>query len=91
MQWGNDTSQQFVLSILTSFVQSAFLIQPIKLAIVAMILAFILKKGYGGTDILDRYKYSGDEKEIERIPIEIDLSKLQTRYPPLQIHNFMAT
>ena len=80
MQWGNDKSQQFVLSVFTSFVQSAFLIQPVKLVLVAMVLALILKRGTDETDILDTYKYCGEEREANNEKVEIDMSKLQTRY-----------
>lgn len=79
MQWGHDKSTQFVLSIFTSFIQSAFLIQPMKLLVVALALAVIFKKRKGETDILEMYKYSADEREVDVQPIEIDLSKLQTR------------
>ena len=79
MQWGNNKSQQFVLSVFTSFVQSAFLIQPLKLVCVAMIIAAILKKTDDEADVLDSYKYSAQEKEITQVQPEVDISKLQTR------------
>lgn len=94
MQWGNERSQQFVISVLTSFLQSAFLIQPFKLVFVALVLALILKKGTDETEILERYKYSADEREIGHVPFEIDLSQLQTRYVEpffqiLKLNHFM--
>ncbi|XP_065069836.1 uncharacterized protein LOC135694887 isoform X2 [Rhopilema esculentum] len=77
MQWGNEKSQQFVLSIFTSFIQSAFLIQPLKLIFVAFILALIFKKTSNETHILEMYKYLAEEKEASVTPVEIDLSKIQ--------------
>ena len=80
MQWGNERSQQFVLSVFTSFIQSAFVIQPVKLVLVAMVLAIIFKRADDETDILDAFKYSAEEKEVSNVEIDIDMSKLQTRY-----------
>ena len=79
MQWGNEKSQQFVLSVFTSFVQSAFFIQPIKLVFIAMALAFILKKTEDESEILDAYKYRAEEKEASEVQIDADMSNLQTR------------
>ena len=79
MQWGNDKSQQFVLSVFTSFVQSSFLIQPLKLVFVAMIIAAILKTTDDDTVVLDSYRYCAQEREVTQVQPEVDVSKLQTR------------
>lgn len=44
MMWGRETSNQWLTSILVSFSQDIILIQPIKVLIVATLLAFIIKK-----------------------------------------------
>ena len=79
MQWGNDKSQQFVISVFTGFVQSAFFIQPIKLVLVAMALAIILKKTEDETEILDAYKYRAEEKEVSEVQIDTHMFNLQSR------------
>ncbi|XP_048586754.1 uncharacterized protein LOC5520731 isoform X2 [Nematostella vectensis] len=44
MMWGREVSNQWLTSILVSFSQDVIFIQPIKVVIVASLLAFIIKK-----------------------------------------------
>lgn len=44
LSWGGDTANEWLTSILVSFVQDIFLTQPIKVIILASLLALLLKK-----------------------------------------------
>ena len=44
MMWGTEVSNKWLTSILVSFTQDVLFIQPIKVIIVASLLAFIIKK-----------------------------------------------
>lgn len=44
LQWDKDTSEKWVVSFLTSFFQDAFVTQPIKIALLAALLAYIIKE-----------------------------------------------
>ena len=56
MQWGDKKSKQWILSSVTGFFQSAFIIQPLKLVIMAVILAAIFKKNNEDSAVIDSYK-----------------------------------
>ena len=43
IQWGKETSTEWVISMVTSFFQSVLLLQPIKVVIVAIVCALVLK------------------------------------------------
>jgi hypothetical protein len=44
LSWGGDTANEWLTSILVSFVQDIFLTQPVKVIILASLLALLLKK-----------------------------------------------
>ena len=44
IQWGKETSTEWVIAMVTSFFQSLLLIQPIKVVLVAVIIALFVKK-----------------------------------------------
>lgn len=44
LSWGGDTANEWLTSILVSFVQDIFLTQPIKVILIASLLALLLKK-----------------------------------------------
>ena len=43
IQWGKETSTEWVIAMVTSFLQSALLLQPIKVVLAAVVLAFFIK------------------------------------------------
>ena len=43
IQWGRETSTEWVIAMVTSFVQSALLLQPIKVVLAAVVFAFFIK------------------------------------------------
>ena len=44
IQWGKETSTEWVIAMVTSFLQSALLLQPIKVVLAAVVFASIIKK-----------------------------------------------
>ena len=44
IQWGKETSTEWVIAMVTSFFQSLLLIQPIKVVLVAVVIALFVKK-----------------------------------------------
>ena len=44
IQWGKETSTEWVIAMVTSFLQSALLLQPIKLVFAALVFALCMKK-----------------------------------------------
>lgn len=79
MQWGNDKSRQFVISVFTSFLQSAFIIQPLKLVILAIILAAIFKRNQEESDVLAMYKLSSNVHILKLSENDIEISKIQPK------------
>ena len=55
IQWGKETSTEWVIAMVTSFFQSLLLIQPIKVVMVAVFIALFLKKA---DDVEDNCNYS---------------------------------
>ena len=44
IQWGKETSTEWVIAMVTSFFQSMLLLQPIKIVLVAVVFALLIKK-----------------------------------------------
>jgi hypothetical protein len=44
IQWGKETSTEWVIAMVTSFLQSVLLLQPIKVVLLAVVFAFIIRK-----------------------------------------------
>ena len=44
IQWGKETSTEWVIAMVISFLQSVLLIQPIKIVLIAVVFAWIIKK-----------------------------------------------
>jgi polycystin 1L2 len=44
IQWGKETSTEWVIAMVTSFFQSVLLLQPVKVVVVAVVFALIIKK-----------------------------------------------
>ncbi len=44
IQWGKETSTEWVIAMVTSFLQSALLLQPIKVVLVAVVFALVIRK-----------------------------------------------
>ena len=65
MQWGNTKSKQWILSAITGFVQSAFVIQPIKLLAVTLVMTLIFKRGKEDDKLLHVYKRAPQENAID--------------------------
>ena len=79
MQWGNAKSQQFLLSVFSGFFQSAFIIQPLKLVVIAFVLASLIKKNKEENDVLDMYKYSSNKTIVDQVQHKLYTSKLQPK------------
>ena len=50
IQWGKETSTEWVIAMVTSFFQSVLLLQPIKVVLVAIIIALCVKKASDAED-----------------------------------------
>ena len=79
MQWGNDKSQQFVIAVFTSFLESAFIIQPFKLIVLAIILAAVLKRSQEESDVLETYKLSSNVQTLNLKDNDIKVSNLEPK------------
>ena len=79
MQWGNEKSQQFVISIFTSFIESAFIIQPVKLVIFAMLLAAIFKRSQEEANVLEMYKFSSNVQTLDLKESGINVSNKEPK------------
>ncbi len=44
IQWGKETSTEWVIAMVTSFLQSALLLQPIKVVLFAVVFAIFIRK-----------------------------------------------
>ena len=44
IQWGKETSTEWVIAMVTSFLQSVLLLQPIKVVLLAVVFAFLIRK-----------------------------------------------
>lgn len=83
MMWGHDTSTQWLSSMMVSFFQDAFVTQPIKVFLIALIFASVLKKlpsdfNKGG----DQQKVSVDKNEFPDEMKEIDPKYSMRDYVP---------
>ena len=65
MIWGDTVTRQWLVSVFTGFFQSAFVIQPVKLIVVAMILALILRQPKEEDEVLDAYKKAPSNRADE--------------------------
>ena len=50
IQWGKETSTEWVIAMVTSFLQSALLLQPIKVVLAAAVFAFFIKNEKGSEE-----------------------------------------
>ena len=50
IQWGKETSTEWVIAMVTSFLQSALLLQPIKVVLAAVVFAFFIKNEKGSEE-----------------------------------------
>ena len=50
IQWGKETSTEWVIAMVTSFLQSALLLQPIKVVLAAVVFAFFIKSEKGSEE-----------------------------------------
>lgn len=74
MMWGREKSNQWLTSILVSFSQDIIFIQPIKVLIVATLLAFIIKKApedQSEKQEIDQNKNKTSEKEYSKTAGEV--------------------
>ena len=60
IQWGKETSTEWVIAMVTAFFQSALLLQPIKVVITAVIFALVIRKP------CDTEEESSDVKVVEQ-------------------------
>ena len=44
IQWGKETSTEWVIAMVTSFLQSALLLQPVKVVLLAIVFALCIRK-----------------------------------------------
>ena len=44
IQWGKETSTEWVIAMVTSFLQSALLLQPVKVVFLAVVFALFIRK-----------------------------------------------
>ena len=80
MIWGDDISKQWLISVFTGFFQSACIIQPIKLVVVAVIFAAIFRKTKDEDSVLDIYKASQQEIPGQEGNFNLDVTTLSSRY-----------
>ncbi|XP_070577717.1 uncharacterized protein [Ptychodera flava] len=78
MEWGNDKSIDWLVSFLTSFAQSVFVIQPIKVLVIAILLAFIFRSPDPETEVYN-VKLQNDE---EYLHTEKDTDENIIKYEP---------
>ena len=62
MMWGTEVSNKWLTSILVSFTQDVLFIQPIKVVIMASLLAFIIKKAPEDDSVKDQLKSVAQSK-----------------------------
>ena len=55
IQWGKETSTEWVIAMVTSFFQSVLLLQPVKVIVVAVIIALCAKKASDTKDDYNEY------------------------------------
>ena len=79
MQWGNEKSQQFVIAVFTSFLQSAFIIQPFKLILFALLMAAIFKRSQEEKDVLEMYKFSANVENLDLKDNGIKISNIEPK------------
>nr|XP_006815503.1 PREDICTED: polycystic kidney disease protein 1-like 2-like [Saccoglossus kowalevskii] len=79
MEWGNDKSVHWLVSFITSFFQSLFVIQPIKVVLLALVLAIVYKtpdsphEANLNVELLEDIKVlqkASDKKETEHVNID---------------------
>ena len=71
MMWGNDTSTQWLSSMMISFFQDAFVTQPVKVFLIALIFAALIKKlpsdfiksGEDQSPRMDGSEFSGEKTQ----------------------------
>ena len=56
LQWGDNKSKQWMLTAFASFGQSFIVIEPVKLLIIAILLAIIIKKHGDDIEVVNAYK-----------------------------------
>ena len=83
MVWGNDKSVQWLISISTGFIQSVFIVQPIKLIAVALLVAMILKTPEEDGDILESYKSAA---QYDTGNLQMDKKLLDTYVQDIEEH-----
>ncbi|PAA89032.1 hypothetical protein BOX15_Mlig000329g1 [Macrostomum lignano] len=91
MQWGKEKSQQWLLSFVLSFVQTAFLVQPLKVALIGLVLIVIFRKDYDVENFtLIRVRYFNEEHQREGIAFLYEL-EAKARQNPVRKAAISAT
>ncbi len=86
IQWGKETSTEWVIAMVTSFFQSVLLLQPIKVVLAAVVFALIIKKPN------DSEEESNDLPLVERkIKKDRARKKMKKYYRYCQINNQTKT
>jgi hypothetical protein len=70
LQWDKETSEKWLISFLTSFFQDAMVTQPIKVAAMAALLAFIIKE----RKLRKKNQYKSLKNTMETEMISIDMN-----------------
>uniref|UniRef100_A0A1I8GUP3 PKD domain-containing protein n=4 Tax=Macrostomum lignano TaxID=282301 RepID=A0A1I8GUP3_9PLAT len=82
MQWGKEKSQQWLLSFVLSFVQTAFLVQPLKVALIGFILIVLFRKDYDVENFtLIRVRYFNETLQREGVAFLYELEAKDRQNP----------
>ncbi|XP_070533290.1 polycystin-1-like protein 2 isoform X1 [Ptychodera flava] len=79
LEWGNEKSVQWLLSFVISFLQSVFLLQPVKVVLMALVISLIFKKPDE-----DEYEGSMQGESQPSVSVMKQDSKSALKEPPLQ-------
>ena len=92
IQWGKETSTEWVIAMVTSFFQSVLLLQPVKVVLVAIIIALCVKKASDADDNCSDYlvikQSNAKQQSFNEKTMELEKSIKAIGQPPRTINKF---